>query len=93
MAKSVLIKGAWTPSTRDDVPPDDLYMGGSDIQEGWAKLERIYRSVIRENARAYQEVCLGGEERGPLGEIVINELVRMCLPETDPSLFDPPYNP
>eukprot|EP00974_Lingulodinium_polyedra_P081059 7851112-Lingulodinium_polyedra.AAC.1 len=69
MAKSILVKGAWTPRTRDDVPPDDQYVGGSDIQEGWAKLEKIYRSVIRDNARAYREICPGGEERGPFGEM------------------------
>eukprot|EP00974_Lingulodinium_polyedra_P089803 8705976-Lingulodinium_polyedra.AAC.1 len=25
--------------------------------------------------------------------MVVNELVRMCLPEADPTNFDPPYNP
>eukprot|EP00974_Lingulodinium_polyedra_P025626 2476599-Lingulodinium_polyedra.AAC.1 len=93
MAKTVISKEVWTPRTRDELPPEGLYLGGSDIQEGWAQLEQIFRRVITDNARAYRQICPGGEERGPLGEMVVNELVRMCLPEIGPTEFDPPYNP
>eukprot|EP00974_Lingulodinium_polyedra_P028900 2784844-Lingulodinium_polyedra.AAC.1 len=62
MAKSVLVKGVWSPATRDKLPPENQYLGGSAIQDGWRALERISRNVLRDDARAYREICPGGDQ-------------------------------